>query len=165
MWKCAFHLSVMKIWASGWKLNQVANEEMRYRARDRCTMQKQNDHDRWTYLEASSKWQQSEMTCQAKKEKKMKALGGKHDKLIEWKHNPRWQDKGDLTDTQTQPISEHSQLETKKREYWIRTVTKEAPKALRCTHVWGRKSYSKDLRLNLRGQVALNGYGWTLKNP
>ena len=70
-----------------------------------------------------------------KKKKKMKALGGKHDKLIEWKHNPRWQDKGDLTDTQTQPISEHSQLETKKREYWIRTVTKEALKALRCTHV------------------------------
>ena len=33
------------------------------------------------------------------------------------------------------PISEHSQLETKKREHWIRTVTKEALKALRCTHV------------------------------
>ena len=61
------------------------------------------------------------------------------------------------------PISEHSQLETKKREHWIRTVTKEALKALRCTHC--KKSYSKDLRLNLRGQVALNGYGWTLKDP
>ena len=35
------------------------------------------------------------------------------------------------------PISEHSQLETKKREHWIQTVTKEALKALRCTHVLG----------------------------
>ena len=33
------------------------------------------------------------------------------------------------------PISEQSQLETKKREYWIRTITKEALKALRYTYV------------------------------
>ena len=32
-------------------------------------------------------------------------------------------------------ISKHSQLETKKMEYWIQTVTKAALKALRWTHV------------------------------
>ena len=27
IWKCAFHLSVMKIWASSWKSNQGSNKE------------------------------------------------------------------------------------------------------------------------------------------
>ena len=61
------------------------------------------------------------------------------------------------------PISEHSQLETKKREYWIRTITKEAPKALRCTHVQGGSPNRRIYGSTYEVKVALNGYGWTLK--
>ena len=63
------------------------------------------------------------------------------------------------------PISEHSQLETKKREYWIRTITKEAPKALRCTHVQGGSPNRRIYGSTYEVKVALNGYGWTLKIP
>ena len=62
-------------------------------------------------------------------------------------------------------ISEHSQLETKKRENWIRTVIKEALKALRCTHVQGGSPNRRIYGLTYKVKVALNGYGWTLKDP
>ena len=45
-------------------------------------------------------------------------------------------------------ISKHSQLKTKKMEYWIRIVTK-GPQMHPCV---GKKSLSKNLRLNLQGQ-------------
>ena len=63
------------------------------------------------------------------------------------------------------PISKHSQLETKKREYWIRTVTTEALKALRCTHVLGGSPNRRIYGSTYKVKVALNGYGWTLEDP
>ena len=49
------------------KIESSIKQMMRYWARDRCTMQKQDDHDRWTYPEASSKCQPGERMCRAKK--------------------------------------------------------------------------------------------------
>ena len=69
------------------------NQRMKYQAHDRCTMQKQDDHDRWTYPKTSSrKWQQIERMCQPKK-RKTKTLKRKYAKLIKWQERTKvmWQ--------------------------------------------------------------------------
>ena len=43
--------------------------------------------------------------------------------------------RGGSTDTQTRTNIQALSTGDQKREYWVQTVTKATPKALRCTHV------------------------------
>ena len=63
------------------KIELRIKQRMRYWARDRCVVQKD---DQWTYPKVSSEWKQSEGVCRAKKWEQ-KTLGRKHAKLVEWK--------------------------------------------------------------------------------
>ena len=63
---------------------------------------KKSEHNQWAYPKTSSKCQQSERMCRAKKEKKTKALRKNMTNPSSEKRNPRWHNKGGPTDTQTQ---------------------------------------------------------------
>ena len=133
MWmrKCAFHLSVVKIWASSWKLNQVSNKEWGI----------------WLVIGVQCKMVINEHIL--KHRVSVNKVNGcvEPRKKDESPREKAWEThwvkniiQGDMTKViqpilKLTPIYEHSQLETKKRECWIRTMTTKSLKALRCTHV------------------------------
>ena len=74
-----------------------------------------------------------------------KTLGRKHAKLNKQKKKKSntTRQEGDPTNTETRTDLWALLTKNQKRKHWIQVVTKAALKALKCTHVQGRKPNKK----------------------